>query len=280
MNTVFKLYLEAWLLLALGLTGGLALVWRTWPSIRPLARGLGGLVLVAGLIASLAYPLFVTPDRLRQRFDVPPGPTLDGLAFMRTGRLQTSGSDAFHFSQALSFDEDLALVNWMQTNLRGAPVVVEAMIGPYRGNGSRITNATGFPTVLGWDNHEGQQRWPEQIGPRGRAVRAFYTSGSPAEVLALVERYDVDYIVIGQLERLTILHKGHLGAREDQEPYASSAGLATLQLLAERGMLTEAFRQGETVLYQVSRPVAFPGDRAAQLPVTGQAVVATGHGRD
>lgn len=260
MNTVFKLYLEAWLLLSLGLAGGVALVAREWRALGPTLRGIAATVAIGGLLASLAYPVFITPDRLRQRFDATPGPTLDGLAYMEVGILHDPRG------AAIRLDEDLAAITWMQANLRGAPVVAEAMIGPYRGNGSRIANATGFPTVLGWDNHEGQQRWPELIGPRSRDVRALYTSRAPEQVLALIERYDIDYIMVGQIERLTTLNQGHLGATRTGERYASPEGLATLEALARAGALAEAFRQGETVLYRVVRPLFFPGDQAVGAP--------------
>jgi len=255
MNTVFKLYLEAWLLLSVGLAGGAALVVREWRRLQPALQGIVATVTIGGLVAALAYPVFITPDRLRQRFDAQPGPTLNGLAYMEVGILSDPRG------AAIRLDEDLAAIEWMQANLHGAPVIAEAMIGPYRGNGSRIANSTGFPTVLGWDNHEGQQRWPDSIGPRSRDVRTLYTSREPEPVLALIERYDIDYIIVGQIERLTTLNQGHLGAARTGERYASPEGLATIEALAARGTLTEAFRQGDTVLYQVVRPLAFPGDR-------------------
>jgi uncharacterized membrane protein len=207
MNTYFKLSLEAWLLLAVGLAGGAAMVAREWRTVGPTLRGIIGTVAIGGLVAALAYPVLVTPDRLRQRFDDMPGPTLNGLAFMEVGILRD------HAGAEIRLDEDLAAIYWMQANLRGAPVVVEAAFGPYRGNSSRIANATGFPAVIGWDNHEAQQRWPDSIPPRMRDVRAIYTSRSPLQTLSLLEQYDVDYVVVGQIERLTTLRRGHLARR-------------------------------------------------------------------
>jgi YYY domain-containing protein len=255
MNTVFKLYLESWLLLSVGLAGGAALVLREWPGLGSTLRGVIGAVAVGGLLVSLAYPIFLSQNRLQHRFDTTPGPTLNGLSFMETGILRDPNG------AAIRLDEDLAAIHWMQENLVGAPVVAEAMIGPYRGNGARISNATGFPTILGWDNHEGQQRWPDQIGPRARDVRALYTSRTPEQALELIEKYDIDYIMLGQIEQLTTLGQGHLGATRQGERYASPQGLATLRGLAESGHLEEAFRQGDTVLYKVVRPLVFPGDR-------------------
>lgn len=255
MNTVFKLYLESWLLLSVGLAGGAALVLREWRGLGSTMRGVIGAVAIGGLLVSLAYPVALTQDRLRHRFEVTTGPTLNGLTYMESGTLRDPNG------ALLRLDEDLATISWMQENLTGAPVVLEAMIGPYRGNGSRITNATGFPTVLGWDNHEGQQRWPDQIGPRARDVRALYNSRTPDQVLALIEKYDIDYIMLGQVELLTTLNQGHLGATRQGERYASPQGVATLRGLVDSGQLTEAFRQGDTVLYRVVRPLVFPGDR-------------------
>lgn len=257
MNTVFKLYLEAWMMLSIGLAGGLALVVRHWSELPGLLRSFGISVGVLGLVASLAYPVLVTPDRLRQRFDGPaPGATLDGHAFMEKGTIRDQSGTI------IAFDEDLAAIRWMSANLGGLPIVAEAMIGPYRGNGSRITNATGFPTILGWDNHEGQQRWPDTIGPRVLPIRALYTSRTPEPVLAIIERYDVDYIYVGQVERKTTLRRGVFGATRDNEPYASPEGLATLESMVAGGWLRPVFREGETVIYHVLRPLRFRNERS------------------
>jgi hypothetical protein len=35
--------------------------------------------------------------------------------------------------------------------------------------------------------------------------------------------------------------------------------------LAEQGALSVAFQQGETVIYEVVRPLAFPGDAVARI---------------
>ena len=55
----------------------------------------------------------------------------------------------------LSFD--FKAITWMNNNLTGIPVVLEANTPMYRW-GSRISVYTGFPTILGWRWHQEQQR--------------------------------------------------------------------------------------------------------------------------
>ena len=80
-------------------------------------------------------------------------------------------------------------------------MIAEASIGPYRCNGSRISVATGLPTIIGWERHQQQQRYLEGLSERVDAVRTLYSSPSPAEKLAVIRRYDVAYVIVGNLER-------------------------------------------------------------------------------
>ena len=127
----------------------------------------GALASVGVLAIGLLYPLTSTIPRLDLRFPGYPAPTtLDALDWMRYGTLTTDTDGT------ITFNEDLDVINWFNEEIDGAPVIVEASIGPYRGNGSRISIATGLPTVIGWDRHERQQRaTPGIIRTSGRCER-------------------------------------------------------------------------------------------------------------
>jgi len=62
-----------------------------------------------------------------------------------------------------------------------------------------------LPTVIGWDWHQIQQRsitpstW---VTNRTQDVADFYTSLDQASVKDFLDKYDVSYIVVGQLERV------------------------------------------------------------------------------
>jgi len=110
--------------------------------------------------------------------------TLDGEEYIKTGNP----------------DEYFAM-QW----LRQAPagVVVEAVGGSYTGY-ARMSTHSGQPTVLGWPGHESQWRSiVQEISIRDNDVRTIYATNSWDEALDLLQRYDVRYIVIGNLERAT-----------------------------------------------------------------------------
>ena len=252
MNTVFKFDFQAWTLLALAMVGMGSIIAERW-TITPAALRIGTTALVTlGLIAGLLYPIVGTPARLRQR--MPPVPTsagLDGFAWMATGSVAADQFNNSGSGEPVSFADDLALINWLNVTVRGTPVIAEASIGPYRGNGSRISSATGLPTVIGWERHEEQQRDRTLLPARVQDVRTLYTSAEARPVRSVIDRYHVRYIVVGQVERKTKLGAGSIGATITGEPYASPAGLTTLDRMARDGALRVAWQSHDTVLYEV-----------------------------
>ncbi len=254
MNTVFKFDYQAWTLLALAaaaLVGIVAERWRATPAAWQVAVSC---LLGAAVLLSLFYPVFGTPARLAQRMPSPPtNAGLDSFAWMATGTVPADQFNNSGSGEPVAFAGDLALIHWLNDTVRGTPVIAEASIGPYRGNGSRISSATGLPTIIGWERHEEQQRGPLPILPtRVEDVRRIYTSTEARAVQDVLDRYHVRYIVVGDVERKTKLGGGQIGAARDGEPYASPAGLATLGRMADEGMLRVAWQSGSTLLYEVT----------------------------
>lgn len=281
MNTVFKFYNQVWILLSVAGAGfltwmgavilrpesaGSALTGapvgivsqRVVPSpatsthsmtvrqrVFPLNRTawswaqMGLIVGVLVIVASLFYPALATGPRLAQSFDGRPGPgTLNALDWMSYGSLTVPGPNG---PQEIAFADDLAAIAWFNEEVEGSPVIAEASIGPYRGNGSRFSIATGLPAVIGWSRHEYQQRYPEGIVEREREIRTLYDAESVEEKLRILNDYGVTYLVVGDLERLWTF---------DGEPYASAAGIATFDDMVGSS-LEVAFHQGSTTVYRV-----------------------------
>ena len=262
MNTIFKLYYQVWTMLSLLAAVALAvLIARksapvtTWVATergfvavteflpvprRPfwrLAIAACGLLIGLGLV----YPVVATMPRLDQRFEGHPAPgTLDALDWMRYGTLQSG------IGEIIRFDGDLAAIRWFQENVAGTPVIAEASIGPYRGDGSRFSIALGLPSVLGWDRHERQQRYNSEIAQRDQDVRDLYDSGSVDRKRAIIDRYGIDYIILGDIERKS----GWPG--NPSQRYASAEGIAALESMVGAD-LEIAFEQRGTVVYRVVR---------------------------
>ena len=67
---------------------------------------------------------------------------------------------------------------------------------------ARISSHTGIPTVLGWANHEGLWRSNDrEVGERESLVRRFYETSDAGTALALIRKYGVTHVVLGDLER-------------------------------------------------------------------------------
>ena len=259
MNTIFKFYNQIWVLLAISGAALLAIMGRDsrwFPVSRDAPRrGLlpnaasragwarSGLIVSAVLIAgSLTYPVFATMPRLSQRFEPSLGSgTLNALHWMERGTLPVSGGSR----ELLTFADDRAAIDWLNWNVAGSPVIAEASIGPYRCNGSRISIATGLPTIIGWERHEQQQRDRELLPARVADVRTLYTSSDPAEKESILRKYNVEYVVVGPLERDYIVQNGN-----DCQATGSPEGVAAFAEMVG-SELEVAFAQGETTIYRV-----------------------------
>lgn len=204
MNTVFKFYFQAWTLLAVASAVWLVRLaplgrWR-WPALIRW-RSPWRIAATALIAATLIYPLRGAPARLALRFEPLP-PTLDGMAYMQWASYRDRERDA-------ALPADYAAIRWLQDNVAGSPVILEANTGLYKW-GSRISIYTGLPTVVGWDWHQKQQRvaMADQVDERVRDVRTIYNTPRLDEALRLLGKYDVAYIYVGGLERIYYTSEG------------------------------------------------------------------------
>jgi YYY domain-containing protein len=176
MNTVFKLYFQAWVLLALAFP---AFVTELLDRSGRVTRAATIVVLLVGITASLCYPMGAIFLRWGTR-----APSLDGLAYL----------DRDHPS-------DAAAIRWLASSARDQPVIVEASGDPYS-YFARASANTGLPTVLGWANHEDVWRGHDpRITERKRDVDQIYRDTNVDAIRPLLERYRIAYIFVGDLER-------------------------------------------------------------------------------
>jgi uncharacterized membrane protein len=180
-NTYFKLGYQAFILfgVVVGFLAHRVLTSDAWRGRAAVVR----LTCVSVLMIPLLYPPFAVRGYYGS---LRPGSFkgLDGLAFLdREGR------------------GDGPAVRWLNENVAGAPVVLEAS-GDSFGELGRISMATGLPTVLGWFAHEslwrGSMRVPED---RARAVALVYEAGDVERTSEILRAYGIRYIVVGDRER-------------------------------------------------------------------------------
>ncbi len=237
MNTVFKFYLQTWVFF--GVSAAASFGWildatkRTihtdethHPNWMPFWQA-GVIVLVC---AAALYPIMATPAKMRDRMMEESEHTLDGMAYMQ---------DATYYDQDREMDlsEDYNAIRWMQENIKGSPVIVEGNTPEYRW-GSRYSIYTGLPGVVGWNWHQRQQRGfvsTDWVTNRVAEIADFYNTPDPEEAKRFVDKYDVSYIIVGQLE----------------QAYHPGAGLDKFKNMD--GVLWKAvYDQGDTVIYQVN----------------------------
>ncbi|MGD0205488.1 MAG: DUF2298 domain-containing protein [Dehalococcoidia bacterium] len=183
-NTVFKLYYQAWTLLSIGGAVGLYYLAVHWRARRP-AVALGRLcwaALTATIIAAaLVYTVAAT--------------------FERTGGFTNARHmDGLVHVQVQHPDEYNA-IRWLNDNVSGTPVILEA-VGEGYTDYARISSRTGLPTVLGWAGHESLWRGSDKpfAGRQDDVARA-YTTTSPGEAKDILEKYHVEYVYVGYLEK-------------------------------------------------------------------------------
>jgi len=196
MNTIFKFYVHTWVILAIAAAASLGLLWRhgVWLRQRRAVSALWWAVCAVLALAVLLYPIPAIQSRWRDRFPAPPEwGTLDGLAYMETATYNWDGHE-------LNLGPDYAAIQWLNANIKGTPIIMQAPYGFYRENGVRIAANTGFPTVLN-PLHENEQRYDELIGPRHRDADNIYKLTDPAETIKLLAKYAVDYVYVGPFER-------------------------------------------------------------------------------
>ena len=232
MNSVFKFYLQIWVMLALA---SAYLLWRIAGNGPTAWRGLSlgkkvwvGALAVLVLSASV-YPVLGTQDRLRDRFNDRVLPlTLDGMTYMREGVYGDEHGE-------IELKPDYEGIRWLQDNVAGSPVILEGVTPVYRWGG-RISVYTGLPSVVGWQWHQEQQRWGYRwaIAERAADVKKIYSTGDVEEALSLMRRYGVEYVYVGQLEGL----------------YYPSAGLQKFANLMHDHLDT-VYQNGQVTIYRV-----------------------------
>ena len=198
-NTVFKLYYQAWILLAAA-SAFAVYYWlstiRNRSGLRAAFSYVWAAAFVLLLIGSLYYPLAAA----KTKPDTPyAGPTLDGLSFVQQNR-----------------PAEYDAIAWLKQNAPPDAAIVEA-VGEWSDWGL-VSRSTGLPTIVNWLGHQKQWRggWEKfdadkpdvsralrdkYFDDRTAEVERIYTTLDPAEAQLILYKYDIDYVYIGQRER-------------------------------------------------------------------------------
>jgi len=178
-NTMFKLVYEAFIMLSI--CSSFVLV-KLISSIKRKKILIPFFVIAIFLLSLvLVYPVFAINSYYR---DLKTYQSLDGTAYL-----------------ASLYPGDYKLINWINKNIKGQPVILEANGDSYT-DYARISANTGLPTVIGWPVHEWLWRGTYDIvAPRIADVQILYTTQDVSIAKSLIKEYDISYVVVSELER-------------------------------------------------------------------------------
>jgi YYY domain-containing protein len=182
MNTIFKFYYQAWVLL--GLSGAYG-IYRGWTVLRVIGArswAWASLALAALLVAGAGIYTAWIPS-----------------ASVNAGGPATLNASSWI---AASDPGEAGAISWLDAHASPQQVVLEAIGVDYQTNGTLISTFTGLPAVMGWGGHEGQWRPGDpEVQTRIDDVKTMYTTNDSDLARRLLHRYGVKYVVVGEAEK-------------------------------------------------------------------------------
>jgi YYY domain-containing protein len=234
-NTLFKFYIQVWLLFSVMAGAAFAWVVQQADSWRFRLQLIWFTPLMILIAAAAMFPFAATRARMVDRF-VPDLPmTLNGLDYMpRTSYyLPDNGI-------VISLENDYALIRWLQENVVGSPVILEGrgLASEYHYNG-RISINTGLPTILGWNWHQRQQHTlsplSQLVQQREYNIQYAYNSEDIPSVVNILDFYGVRYIIVS-----------------DMEIALYQQGIEKFNRMVEMGLLRIAYQHNTGLIYEVN----------------------------
>lgn len=206
-NTMFKLVFQAFIMLSIA--SGYIIVRLLQTRLRLLFF----IISVISVSLVLTYPYLAIGSYYGDIRNYKNYKGLDGILYLKT-----------------LYPADYAAINWLNTHIKGQPVILEAQGDSYT-DYARISANTGLPTVLGWTVHEWLWRGsydipampsgtPQKVidqlkfyypAPRITDVTNLYESKDLNLTKQLITKYKVNYVYIGDME-----HQKYPNLNEDK----------------------------------------------------------------
>jgi uncharacterized membrane protein len=141
--------------------------------------------------------------------------SLDGVAYTVNYPSRYTGTN-----ESGNLTEYMDAINWFNTCVPGPHVILETYGESYT-DYNIVSAYTGLQTVCGWQTHEWLWRfhgivdpetdllvsdpeydvWAIYLTPRYQDIATVYTNTDPATVREILDKYEVEYVIIGDMER-------------------------------------------------------------------------------
>ncbi|SCW31444.1 Chlor_Arch_YYY domain-containing protein [Ruminococcaceae bacterium YRB3002] len=216
-NTMFKFTFAAFIILGMSISYGIMrMLWittsRNRHSVATLIVGIASFVLVC--IIPGHYMFVGMKQRCGDTTILSNYQGLDGTCYLTDyyspdGYIEVEGNLNSYYEA----------ITWLNDNVTGSPVIAEAYGESYHDN-NIVSAYTGLPTVIGWQTHEWLWRfhgivdeesdllisdpdydvWDIYLSPRHNDIDMLYLSDDPEVVRYVINKYGIEYIILGNLE--------------------------------------------------------------------------------
>ena len=226
MNTFFKFYLQIWILISISSS---FLILQISKSLKKKFKLFFFYPIIGFLFLSgMLFPVLGTINRIQDRF-VDTNLTLDGSKFAEKAKYKNN-------SNSISLKNDLDAINWLKENERKTKNIIEGL-SPLYTWGNRFSIYTGFPSVIGWDWHQIQQREyrTSLINERKNDVSEFYSTLDLNQKINILNKYNVELVIVGEQEKV----------------YYPPEGIKFIHNLVENKLLNIIYQNNGTTIYEV-----------------------------
>jgi uncharacterized membrane protein len=180
MNTIFKFYFQAWIVLSLA--SAFSIVELLLMTKAKLKKAVFSSLMILILSIGLIYPFFALRDKTN---------SLTNFDWSLNGNNYFAISNPLE-NEAIGF---LSSVNY--------GTVAEAVGGSYSNYG-RVSKISGLPSVLGWPGHESQWRGgAAEIGTRESDIKDLYVTSNWDFAKTILKKYKITYVFVGIIEKNT-----------------------------------------------------------------------------
>jgi uncharacterized membrane protein len=199
MNTIFKVYYQVWVIMAIASALAAISIWKTFRS-NVVSRYALPAVLALVIAGGLTYPVVAGHQWLDWRAPNRDWQGIDGLAYL----IEEQGG---------RYAGEYKAIQWLLGNTDEDDVILTAGGGEWYSELGRVSSGSGVPTLIGWTGHEnqwhlGNPAFGAVVSQRIEDINALYSIPPSPQA---IDRYNVTLIYVGPTESAGIGQQASAG---------------------------------------------------------------------